>query len=298
MTDNRTWRGRTRGGSFGMRSVAWMARHIGVSPIYLMMSLSIPFYMLSDRKACRALYYFYRFHLGCGKIKSVAYVAGCFFEFGKVVVDKFAFYGGAKGKYALEGGRDWPATEIFSSSGPSLIISGHIGNLEAVGVLLEQEAKDMYCLVYAGERREVLDRRAEALKSCGVNLIPVGDGMEYMFEISSAISRGGVIILTADRMLGEGRGVECDFLGGKVMIPAGAFAIAARMKVPLYTAFVMRTGHCRYRVFLEKIDAQSASDRNELVRKYAGEFCSRMEKYVRKYPLQWFNFYDYWNEIS
>ena len=67
------------------------------------------------------------------------------------------------------------------------------------------------------------------------------------------------------------------------------------MDVPLYTAFVMRTGHCRYKVFWEKVDLQDAdsSDKDRMVAR-AGVFCGRLEEIVRRYPLQWFNFYDFW----
>lgn len=280
-----------------MNAVGWMVARMGAAPVYFLMDFAIPFYIIFGGKGRRAIWRFYRKHLKYGFLRSAMQVFRCYHCFGKVVVDKFAFYAGATGKYVLEGGEDQPKSEIFSSAFGSVIASAHIGNFESLGALLRQDVKQMYCLVFAGERKDVLESRTRAMQGTHVNLIPVGDGMDYLFSMYSALSSGGVLLLTADRAVGSGRTVRCRFLGKDAYISAGPFEIAARMKVPLYTAFAMMTGYCRYRLYMEKIDfPQHAADKTETVRMMAEQYCSRLEDMVRKYPEQWFNFYDFWNE--
>lgn len=293
------WQGRTGGGSFGIRAVSFLVKNFGASFVYFFMAFSIPFYVFSKNGGRRSVYRFYRRRLGYGRWKAVAAMWGCYYTFGKVVVDKFASYGGVTGGYVLE--MDDRAArvqrEIHESAEGAVIVSAHVGNLEALGMLFSQHDKECYCTVYGGESPEILKRRAEALKANHIHLVPVGDDAGYVFELGKAIEEGGVILTMSDRMTEGARGVWCRLFGMEAEIPAGAFALSVRMDIPLYTAFVMRTGHCRYGIIWEKLELQDAdAPEKERMAARAQEYCRRLEGVVGKYPLQWFNFYDFWKE--
>jgi predicted LPLAT superfamily acyltransferase len=59
-------------------------------------------------------------------------------------------------------------------------------------------------------------------------------------------------------------------------------------EVPALAAFVMREGRDSYRVIQELLPA--AGTPQELAAAYA----AALEKVVRRYPDQWYNFYDFW----
>lgn len=298
MSDGGTrWQGQTGGGSFGIRAVSYLVKNFGASFVYFFMAFAIPFYVFSKNGGRRAVFDFYRNRMGFGRWKAFRSLWGCYYCFGKIVVDKFASYGGATGRYGLEMDEAASAVqkEIHANGDGAIIISAHVGNLEALGTLFSQHDKECFCTVYGGEHEEILKKRAEALKANHIHLIPVGEDTDYLFEINNALDEGGVILMMADRMTEGARGLWCSLFGKETEIPAGAFALSVKMDVPLYTAFVMRTGHCRYKVFWEKVDLQDAasSDKDRMVAR-AGVFCGRLEEIVRRYPLQWFNFYDFW----
>ena len=293
------WQGQTAGGSFGIRAVTFMVKNFGASFVYFFMAFAIPFYVFSKNGGRKAVFGFYRRRMGFGFWRSVRSMWGCYFNFGKVVVDKFAFYGGATKRYGIEMDASALAVqkEIHSNECGSIIVSAHVGNLEALGTLFSQHDKECYCMVYGGEHEEILKKRSEALKANHVHLVPVGEDADYIFEINNALDEGGVILMMADRMTEGSRGVWCSVFGKETSIPAGAFALSVKMDNPIYTAFVMRTGHCKYKVYWDKIDLHDAgdSDKDRIVAR-AEVFCRRLEDIVRKYPMQWFNFYDFWRE--
>ena len=53
----------------------------------------------------------------------------------------------------------------------------------------------------------------------------------------------------------------------------------------------MREPKRHYHLYAKWIDYKQG-DMNDLLKKYA----DNVEEMVKKYPLQWFNFYDFWND--
>ena len=59
--------------------------------------------------------------------------------------------------------------------------------------------------------------------------------------------------------------------------------------------FVMKESAKRYRIFLERIDTGDESlPKRQRMEQAARSFASQLECIVRRYPTQWFNYYDFW----
>jgi predicted LPLAT superfamily acyltransferase len=59
----------------------------------------------------------------------------------------------------------------------------------------------------------------------------------------------------------------------------------------------MRDGIDRYRFFCspaEFVERVSRQKRKDAVRHVAADFAQDLEKVLRKYPFQWYNFYPFW----
>ena len=79
-----------------------------------------------------------------------------------------------------------------------------------------------------------------------------------------------------------------DFLGAKALFPLGPFVVAQKCRVPVVFFYAMRERGRRYRfVFVESEAAQRVEDLQE-------QYVRSLEGMVRRYPHQWFNFYDFW----
>ena len=79
----------------------------------------------------------------------------------------------------------------------------------------------------------------------------------------------------------------------------GPFILAASREVPLLCTFVMKESLKTYHVYVRelKFDA-SLQDKGPRVRAaaLAQALADCLTEIVRKYPHQWFNYYDFWNE--
>jgi lauroyl/myristoyl acyltransferase len=85
-----------------------------------------------------------------------------------------------------------------------------------------------------------------------------------------------------------GQGVAVRFLGALTHVPSAYAALAVSKGVPVIPVFCLRLEDGRYHLFHESaITAGSAARPDE---KIVGECLHTFEKYVEKYPEQWYRF--------
>ena len=60
--------------------------------------------------------------------------------------------------------------------------------------------------------------------------------------------------------------------------------------------FVMKTSVKKYDIFVVRIDVDKQQPKREQIRQMAQQFASELERMVRKYPTQWFNYYEFWEQ--
>jgi predicted LPLAT superfamily acyltransferase len=146
----------------------------------------------------------------------------------------------------------------------------------------------------------MISHRLEAFKKVNpdANLITIGDDISYLFDIKSAIDKGETIITSCDRLCGSPKHYDVDFLGEKAPFPLGLFLIATKLKVPVLVVHIFKYRGLRYEGFVKelKYDPSIKSDAEQaqsLVRQYV----EILEDSVVKHPLQWFNYYNFWQPV-
>lgn len=275
------------------RSLLRLLRFFPLTLAYGLMGLAIPFYMLFDRRGFRASYRFFRDRIGRGAVRSFFSVYANEFRMGQVVVDRFALYAGRS--FDLQGD-EMPVFRRLAEAEPGFMqLGSHAGNFEIAGYLL-RSVKRMGTLVFSGETDTVMQQRAAMFARMNVEMVPVSDDMSHLFTLNAILSDGGIVSMPGDRVFGSQKTFSCPFFGDPARFPAGPFILAAQRSVAMVAVFVMKESVHRYAVFVrqigEKLDqALPSRARAEAM---ATEFAACLESVVRKYPTQWFNFYDFW----
>ena len=262
------------------RSLVRLAGALHPVILYGVVALVIPFYMLFDEKGRRASFSFYRKRMGFGPLKSFAGVYRNFFAMGKIVIDRFAMYGGRTFSFDID---EQNCLEELSKGEKGFVVaSSHVGNFELAGYSLSLGQKRLNALVYAAETEAVMAGRKKLFEQRNIRMVPVGEDMQHLFVVSAALADGEVVAVPADRLFGSEKSVTCSFFGQDARFPAGPYALAAARDVPVVAVFVMKTGVTSYRISAIKVDD-------------AASFASVFEETVRKYPYQWFNFFNFWD---
>ena len=275
------WSGKTDGLPWMQRSLIAMFRVLPLWLLYGVMALVVPFYMIFNRKGYKAMYRFFRERFGFGPWKSFRKVYANHYRFGQIILDRFGVYAGKKYHFITEGQEQMDELEMHPEGFVNL--SSHVGNYEIAGYSLKPKSKRFNALVYAGETATVMENRQKLLTQNNMSMIPVREDMSHLFELNAAIDRGEIVSMPADRIYGSQKTTECMFLGSTARFPLGAFAIATKKKVPMLSVFVMKEGYRTYHAYVRKINT-------------AQDFASDLEEIVRRYPTQWFNYFDFWKQ--
>jgi len=187
--------------------------------------------------------------------------------------------------------------QIVHEGKGGILISAHIGNWEVAGHLLYRIKAKINVLLHEAEHEQV-KHYLEGVKGKGnMNVIVMKDDFSHIYEISKALDNGEIICLHGDRFMPWSKIISTNFLGDKADFPQGPFAMAVGFRVPVSYVFAMKKNkyHYHFSATLPKIySSNGRTNKQELAESALNDFIQTAENTVRKYPLQWFNYYDFW----
>jgi predicted LPLAT superfamily acyltransferase len=289
------WEGVTGGHTLGQKALKITFSLVDVRVGYALLACVVPFYMLFSRKGYQAIYRYFRERHGYSPLKSFLKTYRNHYLFGQMLLDRFAVYAGQRNAFKVENPDNPLFLQLLDSPGGFILAGAHTGNPELCGYLLKQRKKRINVLVFGGETVEVQKNRTEVLESNHVRLIPVADDLAHVFLINDALANGEIVSMPCDRTFGSAKSVECEFLNGKACFPVGAFALAVQFRVPVLAMFVLKISASRYRIHLAPISPQPGQPKREQIDGMTRCFARELERIVKQYPEQWFNFYPFWN---
>jgi KDO2-lipid IV(A) lauroyltransferase len=113
-------------------------------------------------------------------------------------------------------------------------------------------------------------------------------------ELAAALRRNEMVAMQLDRLTG-GPSLDVPFCGRAAHFPVGLATLGRATRAPIMPVFMVRDGARSMRVFMEDpIEVAHTRDRDEDVRAATATLVGVYERYVRRYPYQWFNFHDFW----
>jgi predicted LPLAT superfamily acyltransferase len=291
----REWKGVTGGCTFGQKAMKILFSIVNVRVGYFILVFVIPFYMLFARKGYLAIYRYFRRQHGYPAMKSFFMTYRNHFVFGQTILDRFAVYAGQRNFKLDNPDNDLFLRMVYARHG-CIIATSHVGNPELCGYLLSQDTKRINSLIYGGEAQEVQKNRLAILGDNNVRVIPVSDDLSHIFMINEALTNGEMISMPCDRTFGSNKTVECDFLGGKAAFPVGAFVLAMQFDVPVIAMFVLKITASLYRVHVVSVPVPTEGNKRRQINEMTRSFAEILEGIVKKYPEQWFNYYNFWKK--
>jgi len=138
-----------------------------------------------------------------------------------------------------------------------------------------------------------------------MEIIQIGDvGPDTAIRLHEKVQRGEWIVIAADRTSPTAmhRVTRVNFLGSPALFPQGPFILAALLECPVYLLFALQqleTPDRHYDLYLELFTEQlllPRRQRDALLVHTIGRYAARLEHYCRLAPLQWFNFFNFWQD--
>ena len=287
------WSGRTDGTPFMQKALIVLFKVVPLEVIYGVMALVVPFYMLFNHKGYLAMYHFFRQRIGKKPLSAFWHVYRNHYAFGQVVLDRFATYAGQHFKLTVDGNENY--LRLNEGERGFMMLSSHVGNYEQAGYALVSDRKQFYALVYAGESATVMKGRSRQFVGSNIHMVPVKADMTHLFIINKALDEGNIVSMPADRCFGSAKSVGCQFFGSTAQFPLGPFATAVQKEVPALAVMVMKTGKRSYTAYVRPVECDRTLPHRQQMAAMAQAFATTMEEIVRRYPHQWYNYYEFWD---
>jgi predicted LPLAT superfamily acyltransferase len=185
--------------------------------------------------------------------------------------------------------------EMVKQNKGGLLLSAHIGNWEIAGHLLQRLGTDMHIVMYDGEQQQIKDYLESITEKYSARIILIKEDLSHIYAIQEALGKNAFVCMHADRFLEGNKTLSILFLNQPASFPAGPFLLARTFQVPVSFVFAMKDRPFDYHFYASQPKIYQGS-RESSVEDMLKDYCLAMETTIRKYPLQWYNYYDFWSE--
>jgi len=289
------WDGKSKGKVLGYKIFIFFIQKLGIKSAYFILYFVSFYYLLFSVQGTKANLNYFHKRLGFSKLKSFLKVYKSNFIFGQTIIDKVAISFGLGNKFTYNHDGGEVIKELLKNKKGGILISAHVGNFEIAEYFFSEidEFSQINLVTTDNEHRAIKDYLESISIKSSIKFIIIKEDMSHIFSINNALNNNELICITGDRYFEGSKILSEELLGKKANFPAGPFLLGSRLKVPVIFVYVMRETNKHYHLYA--IEAKfKHKDAQDLLKKYT----ESMEKILQKYPYQWFNYFDFWNEIK
>lgn len=289
------WKGKSRGTVLGYKIFIFFIRNLGVRAAYGLLFFVALYFCFFAGKSTKYIYFYFRRRLHYSRLKSVLSIFKSYYVFGQTIIDKAAIASGLKDQFTYEFDGVENIIDLLDKGTGGILISAHVGNFELAEYFFEEiDTRSQINLVTTDAEHENIKEYLESVtKKSNIKFILVGEDLSHIFEINAALSKGELVCFTGDRFFEGTKYISEMLLGEIARFPAGPFVLASRLKVPVLFVYVMKESTKHYHLYARRAEV-AYGDAEGLVKKYT----ENVAWMLSKYPLQWFNYFNFWNEKS
>ena len=289
------WDGKSRGTVLGYKIFVFFIKKAGIKSAYFILYFVASYYFIFLKKSNQAIFYYFHKRLGYSYFKSKRMVFKSYYTFGQTILDKIAIAAGMKNKFTYEFDGVEKLIQLLEEKKGGVLISAHIGNFEIAEHFFSEIDVDFQInLVTTDLEHSSIKNYLDTIsKKSSIKIIIIKDDLSHIFEINAALARNELVCFTGDRYFEGVKSLSEKLLGEEANFPAGPFLIASRLKVPVVFVYVMKEPNLHYHLYTREVEV---SHRNE--KALLAAYTKSVESMLEKYPLQWFNYFDFWDKLK
>ena len=298
-TNNHWSQAREKGSLLGMNIVLCSYKFLGKKLTYLLLYPIVAyFYCFSPlaRKASKKY------------LAKLAYRASSFkhlLAFAESIVDKLAVWHGDISLEQIEiVGIELFRKQVAEKTG-GVIFTAHLGNMEIARALSDFDLSvKINALLFTSNAKKITTFLEKINPKFTANLLYLENlGLAQAIDLQTKIDNGEFIVIAGDRtsVTKPQNSIPAVFFGDRAYFPTGPFILAGLLRCPVFFMLCLKEKQNSFKIvfkeFASKIDI-SKTNRNQQLQQHAQQYAHLLEEYCRLYPLQWFNFFDFWKSYE
>ena len=220
-----------------------------------------------------------------------------FLSFGRAIIDRTAVLAGDTKHFSFTFDGEEHVRRVLTEGKGVLLLTAHLGNWEAAGQLLTRLDVPINVAGFDKETGGIRDLLQQSSKA-KFHLLPLTGAPTDAIPLVAALRRGEVVAMLGDRAYGSAT-TPIPFLGDPAHFPVGAYVLAAIAGAPLIHVFSLREPGGHYHFFgfpPQRPQRPPHHERDAYLHQCAARFAADLETIVRRDPLQWYNFFPFWEK--
>ncbi len=289
------WEGKSKGLVLGYKIFIFFINHLGIRAAYVLLLFVSFYFFIFSPKGTKTSFYFFHKRLGFSKLKSFFKAYKNVFVFGQTLIDKVAISSGLNNRFTYDHDGGGAIKKLLKEKKGGILISAHVGNFEIAEYFFsEVDINSQINLVTTDNERRAIKEYLESVSiKSSIKFIVIEPDMSHIFKINNALSNNELICFTGDRYFEGSKTLTENLLGKEARFPAGPFLLGSRIKAPVIFVYVMKEANKHYHLYA-RVAKFKNRDAQDLLKKYT----ESIEDILKKYPYQWFNYFDFWDKSS
>lgn len=174
-----------------------------------------------------------------------------------------------------------------------IVLSAHLGNWELGGIVLAKLGYPLNAIVLNHREKMVNSFFVQQRSLSGVKMIPLGASIRRTF---ACLLNNEILAILADRDFLR-NGLKINFFNKPTIIPKGVALLSLKLSSPIIPGFMIRQAGDTFRfVFEEPIHFTPTGNMDSDLLSLTQTCAKILEKYIRRYPAQWFMFRKFWED--
>ena len=294
------WSGRSRGGTLGNGFLRIVIQRLGLKAGYFLLGFIVPYFYIFAPKSLSGMSEYWRImEPNLSWWSRQRRIGTHYIRFGQILMDRAyqgfykenKFTGNAHGMENVHSARE--------KSGALIFLSAHCGAWDLAASLLKLNGLEDQMSTMGYQAKGLTQQKVRGRDLQQVRALASANPEDAIFAIHLELKRGGCVALMGDRPLGD-RFELIPFFGRLAPFDMTAFRVAAATRTPLLFTFGFKASATSYDLYARP--ARLYSYTAELAREvqcyqWACEYVREVERLLRLYPEQWFNFYPFWSAL-
>lgn len=285
-----TWMNQPEKGSkTAIKLMAWASLYFGrtlTRPVVYLIALFYLVFASSARKASGQ--YLSR---SLGRSPTLLEQYKHFLHFSTVTHDRLYLLAGRFDYFRFSISGESEIRDALISGKGVLLYGAHFGSFEAVKYTANQDQKQhIAMLMHEENSRQLLDILKEVSPDFAKSIISLGS-IGTMIDVKDRLDKGYMIGLLADRAVKDENRLPTSFLGQGASFPEAPFKLQGLFKCPAIFIAGVYLGSNKYQIHFRKLAIDGATHSSN---KLQENYVRTLESLCKDYPLNWFNFYDFW----
>jgi KDO2-lipid IV(A) lauroyltransferase len=173
-----------------------------------------------------------------------------------------------------------------------ILLSGHFGNWEYIAASVGARVNIPFYVVVKSQRNPYVNKWMNNVRTkWGNKIVPLGASIRQVYK---ELKNKNLVAMVADQR-GPVEGIRVKFFGVDTAVYSGPAMLAVKTGAPIIFGLTIRQPDYSYKVTLEEIELNNLpEDNEEKILEISQRLASYLEKYVIKYPEQWFWMHKIW----